>query len=191
MCQFTNAIPTGNGEIGVGTDVCIGVGGAFNTDLGCGQVTALAGTHFSASGKYAFDDPLGPGTWGMTFTSADGGGTWDVFVTFSQPLQLFLAAQAVTCSEDDSGTTTITYNASSGAIVQTFQNDSFWHKAKLLLSIPLGDTWNFYLYNAKYYRCCADGCPDRPVRRSTALRRTLAGMFDWQRGTRPRNPRGQ
>lgn len=163
MCQFTDAIPSGEGAIGTGTNVCIGVNKVINVDIGCGQVTQLDGNDFIAAGNYDFDvfGYKGQGTWALGFQSADGGNTWTIKVVFTGTYVVNEAFQNVTCTEGGSGNTTITYNTAIGPIVQSFQNDSIFEKAKIWFSVPFeGNTWSFYFFSTDFYsgQCGATGC---------------------------------
>lgn len=167
MCNPLDAVPSDKGALGIGTPICIGlegVAGGLNVDIGCGHVTALDSMHFGASGQYCYDvfGYQGKGIWSLDFSSTDGE-NWNVTVVWSGTFNNTIQTTA-TCTESGSGDdTAITYDlANPGiAVVQTFQNDSWFQKAKVYFELPIGDLGQQTLYVfslAAYPGECGAGC---------------------------------
>ncbi|MEO1263848.1 MAG: hypothetical protein AAFZ15_33895 [Bacteroidota bacterium] len=150
MCSFTDAIPSGDGAIGIGTPIVIGASLGLNVDFGSGTVTQLDSLSFVANGSY---DLLGnSGNWSVSLTSSDGN-TWDVSIQITGSINQNVNVPNATCNEQGTGTdTTITYSGDSQSIVQYFQDDSIFEKAKIWFEVPFqGNTTKVYFYNAQYY----------------------------------------
>ncbi|MEZ4953981.1 MAG: hypothetical protein R2825_10445 [Saprospiraceae bacterium] len=149
MCNFTDAIPTGDHAISQGNQVVIGVKKVLDLNLGTGTVTQLNSDNFEANGEYsAFGKS---GTWSASLTSSDGN-SWNLSIVLEGDINNSFNIENASCNEQGSGDdTTITYTGDGQSMVQSYQNDSWVEKAKIWFAVPFnGTTYNLYFYNANY-----------------------------------------
>ena len=174
MCNFTDAIPTGTGEIGSGTNVCVGAKIAgINYDAGCGQISQLDAYDFIGSGTY--DSPIpgysGTGNWTLSLQSTDGGNTWNFTINITGTFNYQENYTGMSCSETtgsscgDPNTTTITYNSPAGPIIQSYQSDSFFQKAKLWFNIPQEGGTCVYFFSTDQYSGECDACSSEAAKK--------------------------
>lgn len=152
--KITDAMPTGHGAIVSGSHVAIGIKEVININIGSGVVNSLTDYSLSASGSYNFNvlGYQGSGTWSISLDSNDNGQTYQVHIKFSGTYsgdQQFTA----NASESGSGTdTTITYSGGGQTVVQTYQNDGIFQKAKVWFNTNVnGHDVNLYVYNSDVY----------------------------------------
>lgn len=153
--RITDATPTGKGALVPGCGITLGLehGVGANLDIGSGTITALDAYQFGASGAYGFDvlGYKGAGTWSITASSPDNGQTWVASATVTGTWS-FSGTSPVSANESGSGTdTTITWSSGT-PVVQSFQDDSVFQKAKVFLAFTLdGHDLQLYMYNADVY----------------------------------------
>lgn len=152
--KITDAMPTGKGEIFSGSHVALGIKDVFDYDIGTGVVTELTDYSLTAAGSYNFDiwGYKGSGTWNMSLNSTDNGQTYQVTIKFSGT---FNENETYTANAQESGSgsdTEITYSGNDMEIVQSYQNDGVFQKAKVWFETHLNrHDVHLYVYNTDVY----------------------------------------